>query len=423
MAEFTGQRTPSTPAMTDPSIDGTGTINIDDYVIGDVLGVGTVGTIYRAIRKSDALQVAVKRLHPAISRDATISARFEREMLILRRLQHPNIIRYFGGGRHEGELFYVMELVDGGTVKDLIESRRRIAWPVVVELTRQICSALQCAHNHGVIHRDLKPGNLFLTRSGELKLGDFGIARDQTLTDLTGTGMTVGTHAYMAPEQITGDSTITGKADLYALGCCLYEMLVGRKVFEGVHFAQLFESHLRKTPPRVRDEVPEVPEALDNIVFDLLAKDPYDRPFNARMVQGVAIELETKRKSGELRYGDASPGDANRRGGSGVGGSGIGGSTSGESVGGEPVAGDASAEISKAGELSVRESNDGTDGTAGNSVDVAADRVPDAAEMLRQSIEKRFVGVERPPIAWGRLAAVLIVMMIILIAATWLSNR
>jgi serine/threonine protein kinase len=212
-------------------------------------------------------------------------------MTILERLRHPNIIAYYCGGMDDGQLSYVMELVCGGTVKELLAGGRALPWSVVVEVSRQICSALQFAHNHGVIHRDLKPGNLFLKRTGEVKLGDFGIARDVTAADLTDTGLTVGTHAYMAPEQITGDNTISGKADLYSLGCCIFEMLTGRKVFDGENFAQLFEQHLRKDPPHVKDLVPDCPEELDAVVHQLLAKSPEDRPFNARQVQAVMLKL------------------------------------------------------------------------------------------------------------------------------------
>ncbi|TWU56642.1 Serine/threonine-protein kinase PknB [Rubripirellula tenax] len=265
---------------------------LTDFELGPVLGVGTVGTIYLATENATGNRVALKKLHPGVSQDVNIRARFEREMLILSRLRHPNIIAYHGGGDDGGTLFYSMELVEGGTVRDLLETRGAFAWPVVVELARQICSALQYAHNHGVIHRDLKPGNLFLTREGELKLGDFGIARDLHNADLTSSGMTVGTHAYMAPEQITGDTSISGKADLYALGCCLYEMLVGKKAFSGENFAQLFEQHLRAAPPRVRDSIPDCPPELDEIINQLLEKRPEDRPFNARKVQATMLQLD-----------------------------------------------------------------------------------------------------------------------------------
>ncbi|MCG8648700.1 MAG: serine/threonine protein kinase [Pirellulales bacterium] len=265
---------------------------LSDYDFGEILGVGTVGTIYAATQRGTGERVAIKKLHPGVSQDPLIRARFKREMMILERLRHPNIVAYHGGGSDNGQLYYVMEIVDGGTVKDLLQNGASLSWTMVIEIARQICSALQFAHNHGVIHRDLKPGNLFLTKSAQLKLGDFGIARDINTSDLTDAGLTVGTHAYMAPEQITGDNMISGKADLYALGCCLFEMLTGRKPFLGENFAQLFEQHLRATPPRVRDFVPHCPEALDNVVAQLLEKSPEDRPFNARQVQAVMLRLD-----------------------------------------------------------------------------------------------------------------------------------
>lgn len=266
-------------------------LRLDDYQLGAAIGVGTVGAIHAATEKGTGKQVAVKLLHPSVSRDPLIRARFEREMLILSKLSHPNIVRYDGGGECDGQLFYVMELVEGGTVRDLLQISGQLSWQEVVSCTRQICSALQCAHNHGVVHRDLKPANLFLTRDGQVKLGDFGIARDLTSADLTADGLTVGTHAYMAPEQITGEQAITGKADLYALGCCMFEMLTGQKPFQGDNFAQLFEQHLRAPAPRVRNIMPTVPEELDDIVDKLLAKNPLERPFNARQVQGVMYQI------------------------------------------------------------------------------------------------------------------------------------
>ena len=278
--------------------------HLSDYEIGPILGVGTVGTIYAAVDRKTGDRLAIKKLHPGVSQDALIRARFQREMLILERLQHPNIIRYFGGGEDQGQLFYVMEMVGGGTVKELLQTRGTFAWNVVAEIGRQVCSALQCAHNHGVIHRDLKPGNLFLTREAEVKLGDFGIARDLQGVDITSSGMTVGTHAYMAPEQITGDASVSGKADLYSLGCCLFEMLVGRTPFLGDNFAQLFEQHLRTEPPRVRDFVPTCPAELDDVIHKLLAKNPDDRPFNARQVQAVMLRLDEAHAMEE----DSTPG-------------------------------------------------------------------------------------------------------------------
>jgi serine/threonine protein kinase len=225
-------------------------------------------------------------------------------MLILDRLQHPSIIRYFGGGEEDGLLYYVMELVEGGTVKDLLQTDGPLHWTAVVEVGRQLCSAIQFAHNYGVIHRDVKPSNLFLTTDGYVKLGDFGIARDMENLDITSSGMTVGTHAYMAPEQIRGDAEISGKADLYSLGCCLFEMLTGRTPFVGDNFAQLFEQHLRSDPPDVHEFLPDCPAELNEIIRQMLAKDPENRPFNARQVQAVMLRLDDSSES-ETTAGEA----------------------------------------------------------------------------------------------------------------------
>lgn len=264
---------------------------LEDFELGPVIGSGTVGTIYSAVMKSSGETVAIKLLQLAVSKDKLVKARFAREMEILQRLHHPNIINYFGGGEHKGQLFFAMELIDGGTVRDLLERFGSLSWQEVASCGRQICSGLQYAHNHGIIHRDLKPSNLFLARTGELKLGDFGIARDINSADITMTGLTVGTHSYMPPEQITGSPHIDGKADLYSLGCVLFEMLTGRKPFQADNFAHLFEQHLHAPPPRVREFAPDCPQQMDDIVDQLLEKKPEQRPFNARAVQGVMLQL------------------------------------------------------------------------------------------------------------------------------------
>jgi serine/threonine protein kinase len=231
-------------------------------------------------------------------------------MLILEQLSHPHIVRYFGGGRAANQLFYAMEAVDGGTLKGLLQQSGRLSWQEVATTGIQLCSALQAAHNHGIIHRDLKPANLFYTPDGDLKLGDFGIARDTKSAEITASGLTVGTHAYMSPEQITGDRTISGKTDLYALGCLLFEMLTARPPFEGENFAQLFDQHLRRPPPRVRDIEPGCPIELDEVICQLLEKSPEDRPFNARTVQARLMRLVDRSIDGEDAPDDVSADNA-----------------------------------------------------------------------------------------------------------------
>lgn len=263
----------------------------EDFETLEVIGAGTVGTIFRAVDRESGQEFALKLLSPAVSSDPIIVARFEREMMILAKLDHPNIIGYFGRGRHNRQLFYLMELVRGGTLKELLQRDAKLTWTEAAECGRQISSALQHSHNHGIIHRDLKPGNVFFTVEGTLKVGDFGIARDLKSADITDAGLTVGTYAYMAPELVRGERAITGNVDLYALGCLLFEICTGRPPYMGDNFPQIFDQHLNAPIPRLRDFGVDCPEEFDSLVSQLLAKSPEDRPFNARTVQGLLGEM------------------------------------------------------------------------------------------------------------------------------------
>ncbi len=271
---------------------------LDQFELGKILGTGTVGTVYQAHEREKDREVAVKILLPEVSQNQNIVSRFEREMLILAKLSHPNIIRYYGGGRGESDdragasLFYAMELVEGGSLKQVLVDSPKLPWQQAVRYGIKICSALQHAHNHGIVHRDLKPGNLYLTYDGELKLGDFGIALDTGETGITATGMIVGTYLYMAPEQIQGDTDRIGsQTDIYALGCILYQMLAGHPPFQGATFAQIFDQHLNSEHTPLAEIDPSLPPSLCEIVDACLAKDSYNRPVNARQVQGVLSEL------------------------------------------------------------------------------------------------------------------------------------
>ena len=275
----------------------------EEFELGDIIGTGTVGSIYRATDLSQGEVRAVKVLQHGVSQDQNIVSRFEREMLILSKLHHPNIVSYYGGGRtDDGRLFYVMELVEGGTLKQVLRSHHKLSWHETINYGIQLCSALQHAHNHSIIHRDLKPANLFLTYEGQLKLGDFGIAFDAGESDLTTSGMTVGSWLYMSPEQIRGDDRITGQADLYSLGCLFYEMLTGNPPFQGSTFPVIFEQHLKESPTPLHLNAPETPDSLQKIVLQQLAKSPQERPFNARTIQGVMSELKLDWEEDEQRY-------------------------------------------------------------------------------------------------------------------------
>ena len=262
---------------------------IGPFLIEKKIGVGGMGVVYKATYTKNGAQVALKVLPLTMSANKQLVARFEREMLILKKLKHPLIVQFYGGGTQDGQQFYAMEFIEGGTLDQMLKDKGRLPWEQVIEYGLQICEALEHAHDHGIVHRDLKPANLFLGKDGKLRLGDFGIARDNDATSLTASGSTVGTHAYMAPEQITGKQPISNKTDLYAFGCVLFEMLTGHPPFKAPAQMELLLKHINEPPPRVRAEVLDCPVFLEQVVLQLLEKHPDKRPHDALMVQ-VALE-------------------------------------------------------------------------------------------------------------------------------------
>lgn len=276
---------------------------IGPFILGRQIGAGGMGIVYLATYVETGKQVAVKILPPALSEDVKLLKRFEREIGILKRLKHPNIVKYYGGGTHEGQRWYAMEYIDGGSLYDILKKRKRLTWDQAIQVGRQLTAALENAHNAGIIHRDLKPGNLFVTKKGHIKLGDFGIARDTEATALTAAGKTVGTYAYMAPEQIQGNAPISGKTDLYATGCLLYELLVGETPFVSQNPAEMLMMHLNDYPYNLHEKGIECPLALDQLVERLLQKNPDDRPFDALAVN---TELTQILKSDDGTIADVS---------------------------------------------------------------------------------------------------------------------
>jgi serine/threonine-protein kinase len=257
------------------------------FELTEKIGEGGMGVVYKARYVVNDKTVAVKIL-PADVTDETLLGRFEREVEILKTLRHPNIVYCFGGSCENKRRYYAMELVDGGTLDDLLKRRGRLPWELVVEYAKQMCAGLAYAHERGVVHRDVKPGNFLLTTDGKLKLSDFGLATLVAGRRVTAAGRTAGTYEYMAPEQITGKELST-RTDLYALGCVLFELLTGRPPFIGGASAEILHAHLKAPPPRVAAELPECPAALDRLICDLLQKNAADRPASATDV-GAALK-------------------------------------------------------------------------------------------------------------------------------------
>jgi serine/threonine-protein kinase len=256
----------------------------------DKLGEGGMGIVYRARYVGNDRIVAVKLLPSDADQNESIIARFDRELEILKQLKHPNIVNCFGGVCESKQRFYAMELVDGGTLAELLRQRKRFSWDHVLDFGLQMCAALQHAHERGVVHRDVKPGNFLITKSGQLKLSDFGLATMASASRITRAGKTAGTFLYMAPEQIRGQPPVSARTDLYALGCVFYELLTGRPPFDGDTPASILQKHLKDPAPRVSTQLAECPPALDQLVADLLQKSPEDRPESA-------LEVETRLKS------------------------------------------------------------------------------------------------------------------------------
>ncbi len=226
---------------------------VGPFQIENEIGSGAMGQVYLARYIKNGQKVAIKVMAAGL-RNATAQARFQREAEVLQQLNHPNIVRFYVVSEFEGAPYYAMEFVEGEPLDSLLERRGKLPWDDVVEIGKQICAALQHAHQQGIIHRDLKPSNLMIMKDGTVKLTDFGIAKDLDVAQLTATNNTVGTAAYMSPEQCRGERNLTHKSDLYSLGVVLYELLVGAKPFEAETTMDLFLRMSREASsgPRAR---------------------------------------------------------------------------------------------------------------------------------------------------------------------------
>lgn len=250
----------------------------------DKLGEGGMGIVYRARYVGNDRMVAVKLVPDEIAKNPTLVARFERELEVLKQLRHPHIVHCFGGVCESKQRFYAMELVEGGTLHSLLREVGKLPWETAVDYGLQMCSGLECAHQMNVVHRDVKPGNFLITKAGKLKLSDFGLAIVIASQRITSAGKTMGTFHYMAPEQIRGKPPVSNRTDLYALGCVFYEMLTGDPPFDADNAAEVLHKHLKEEPARVRSKIPTCPPELDQLIADLLQKNPELRPASAAAV-------------------------------------------------------------------------------------------------------------------------------------------
>jgi serine/threonine-protein kinase len=264
------------------------------FVIEKPLGSGAMGAVYCARYTKNGKKMALKVIGLGLVGNESSLARFEREANILKQLNHPNIVRFYGAGRSQGTPYYAMEYIEGESLDKVMSRRGRLTWEEVVQLGGQLCDALQHAHEKGIIHRDLKPSNLMVLPDGTIKLTDFGIAKDTDVTALTAANCTVGTAAYMSPEQCRGDRDLTFRSDLYSLGVLFYELLTGRKPFIAETPMDMFLLHLQAQCERPSRLVLNTPVWLDNLICQLLEKKPEQRPRDAEMVKRALEEVLEK---------------------------------------------------------------------------------------------------------------------------------
>lgn len=249
---------------------------IGEYAIIEKLGSGGMGNVYLGRHRQTGQVAAVKVLPAQLARAEGFIERFAREVDAMRKLKNRHIVQLYESGEEGETCFYAMEYVPGETLMSILRREKRLPWRQAVEMTIQICSALKAAHDAGVIHRDLKPSNLLVAADGTVKLTDFGVAQVFATQRLTITGGVVGTAEFMSPEQAEG-KRVSKQSDLYSLGAVLYAMVTGHAPFSGQTAVEVLQKHRYGRFDRPRMFVPEIPSWLDDVICQLLEKDPAKR--------------------------------------------------------------------------------------------------------------------------------------------------
>ena len=254
-----------------------GQVIAERYELEELVGTGGMSRVYRARDQLLERHVALKVLHSRYNEDEEYVERFRREARSVAKLSHPHIVTVIDRGEDEGQQFIVFEYVDGENLKQLIERTGPLPMRRAVELASTIADALAFAHEHGLVHRDVKPQNVLLTQDGDAKVTDFGIARSLDVEHgVTQTGTVLGTSNYLSPEQASGAAT-TPATDIYSLGVVLYELLTGEVPFTGENFVAVAMRHINEPPPSVLASRPDIPLRLAAAVDRALEKDPAQR--------------------------------------------------------------------------------------------------------------------------------------------------
>ena len=268
------------------------------YAIDDLLGTGGMALVFAGRDLARNRPVAIKVLNPEIA-SAVTTARFVREVLWSANLQHPHIVPVLDSGEASGFPYLVMPLVEGQTLGDRLAEHRTLPIATTVKYATEVAWALDYAHQKGIVHRDIKPDNILISHDFAL-VADFGIARALGVASgntLTGPGSPIGTLAYMSPEQVLGNPGVDGRSDIYSLGCVAYEMLAGRRAFDGTTLRQIMEQQMNAVPPALAMLRPDVPPGIATAIMRAIDKAPERRfqtarAFAAALGAGGPIPLE-----------------------------------------------------------------------------------------------------------------------------------
>ena len=267
---------------------------LGEYEVEALIGRGAMGSVYLARDTKLNRLVALKVLLGSLARTPSLVKQFHQEAQAAAPLNHPGIVRIYSAGVESGTPYIAMEFVDGEPLDRFLNRHDRISWNVALHVGSQVAKALDAAHRHGVVHRDVKPSNIMLDGKGNVRLTDFGIASIQSDGDSGNSAGVIGTPQYMSPEQVTGRPT--GPAsDLFALGVTLYQMMAGEMPFRGESSMALIKSICEDVPPRLNRIDPDIPDDVARLVAYLIEKEPSARPANAKVATGLFRRLQRQR--------------------------------------------------------------------------------------------------------------------------------
>jgi predicted Ser/Thr protein kinase len=271
--------------------------SLGKYQLVAELGHGGFASVYKAHDPDLGLDVALKVLEPNLMRDRAFVERFRTEARVAARLRHPNIARVLNIDQAEGRLFIAIEYVPGRNLRDWLSTQPLLDWTDVSSIMQQVAEALDYAHAQGVLHRDVKPSNILISDSGTAVLSDFGLAKAVEASHITTAGATVGTYAYMAPEQASG-TDVDARADLYSLGVVAYELCTGRVPFTSDSTPALIHDQVYALPPVPSQVNPRVTTPIDTILLKALAKDPEQR-YQSGLEFAAALKTAIAQATGE----------------------------------------------------------------------------------------------------------------------------